>query len=288
MLRTARQWGELGEHIPDACVNIVMNPKRPVARYLDRDELERLGATLDRHREEHRWPVAALRLLILTGARLSEVLYLRWDELGELSDGAGSARLGDSKTGPRTIWLGPEAAGLVAALPRREGAKRVFPEDLTSAKLYTFWCGIREKAGLPGMRIHDARHTWASQGIMNGVGLTTVGRLLGHRRRTTTAIYAHLDDAALRDTAAQAAAVIARAMGYEAEPPPLPEESGDSGGSGERWFDWEGRRHAPRDPGKPARLGIIDRLAREPAAQQSDEAGKETARPNRPSGPIRI
>ena len=186
MLRTARQWGELGEHIPDACVNIVMNPKRPVARYLDREELERLGATLDRHREEHRWPVAALRLLILTGARLSEVLYLRWDELGELSDGGGSARLGDSKTGPRTIWLGPEAAGLVAALPRREGAKRVFPEDLTSAKLYTFWCGIREKAGLPGMRIHDARHTWASQGIMNGVGLTTVGRLLGHRRRTAS------------------------------------------------------------------------------------------------------
>ena len=52
---------------------------------------------------------------------------------------------------------------------------------------------------------------------MNGVGLTTVGRLLGHRQRETTAIYAHLDDTALRDAAAQAAAVIARAMGYRAE-----------------------------------------------------------------------
>ncbi len=60
---------------------------------------------------------------------------------------------------------------------------------------------------------------------MNGVGLTTVGRLLGHRQRETTAIYAHLDDGALRDAAAQAAAVIARAMGYRAEAPPLPDEA---------------------------------------------------------------
>ena len=64
------------------------------------------------------------------------------------------------------------------------------------------------------------------------MGLTTVGRLLGHRKRRTTAIYAHLDDAALRDTAAQAAGVIATAMGYRAEPPPLPDET-DAGGASE-------------------------------------------------------
>ena len=57
-------------------------------------------------------------------------------------------------------------------------------------RLYTFRVGIREEAGLPGLRIHDCRHTRASQGVMNGVGLTTVGRLLGHRQRETTAIYA--------------------------------------------------------------------------------------------------
>ena len=62
---------------------------------------------------------------------------------------------------------------------------------------------------------------------MNGVGLTTVGRLLGHRQRETTAIYAHLDDGALRDAATQVAAVIARAMGYRAEPPPLPDDAED-------------------------------------------------------------
>ena len=63
---------------------------------------------------------------------------------------------------------------------------------------------------------------------MNGVGLSTVGRLLGHRQRETTAIYAHLDDGALRDAAAQAAAVIARAMGYRTEAPPSPDEADHS------------------------------------------------------------
>ena len=63
---------------------------------------------------------------------------------------------------------------------------------------------------------------------MNGVGLSTVGRLLGHRQRETTAIYAHLDDSALRDAAAQAASVIARAMGYRAEALPLPDKAGHS------------------------------------------------------------
>ena len=64
---------------------------------------------------------------------------------------------------------------------------------------------------------------------MNGVGLTTDGRLLGHRKRRTSAIYAHLDNAALQGAAAQAAAVIAGAMGYKAAPPPLPDEAEDGG-----------------------------------------------------------
>ena len=219
LLATARQWGELGEHVPDACANIVPNPRRSVARYLDAEEFRRLGAVLERRAGERPWHVAALRLLGLTGARLSEALNLRWDEIGELSEDGASARIEDSKTGPRTIWLGPEAAKLVAALPRADGAERVFPDDLTSSRLYTFWRGVREEAELPGVRIHDMRHSWASQGIMNGVGLPTVGRLLGHRRLATTAIYAHLDDSALQAAAEKAAGRIARAMGFKATRP---------------------------------------------------------------------
>ena len=210
MLGAARQWDDLAAHVPDACANIAKNPRRPVARFLDREELQRLGAALDRHRGEHPWSVAALRLLTLTGARL------------RLAQDGASARLARPGRG---------AADRPGSrrCDRPEGA-RVFPEDLTPARLYTFWRAIREEAGLPGLRIHDARHTWASQGVMNGVGLTTVGRLLGHSKRRTTAIYAHLDDAALQGAAAQAAAVIAGAMGYKAAPPPLPDGADGSEG----------------------------------------------------------
>ena len=215
MLASAREWGDIAEHVPDACANIVKNPRKSVARHLDRAELERLGAVLDGREEEAPWPVAAIRLLTLTGARLSEIVNLRWEEIGDSGSDGASARIEDSKTGPRTIWLGPEAADILAALPRPEGAVRVFPENLTSSSLYTFWVSVRNEADLPGVRIHDCRHTWASQGIMNGVGLTTVGRMLGHKKRENTAIYAHLDDSTLQDAAAQVAREIARAMDFK-------------------------------------------------------------------------
>ena len=218
MLVSARQWGELADHVPNACANIVKNPRRPVARYLDLAELQRLGRVLDHHGQEHPWRVAAIRLLTLTGARLSEVLNLKWHEIGELRENGASVRIEDSKTGPRTIWFGPEAASLLAELPRDKRSVRVFPENLTSDRLYAFWIRIREEAGLHGLRMHDCRHTWASQGVINGIGLTTVGRLLGHRQRETTAIYAHLDDRALQGAAGQTAMVIARAMAYSPQP----------------------------------------------------------------------
>ncbi|MCY3597998.1 MAG: hypothetical protein OXG71_11265 [Rhodospirillales bacterium] len=72
--------------------------------------------------------------------------------------GSGSARIEDIKTGPRTIWFGPEAARPIASLPRAEYAERVFPENLTIGRLYRFWCGVREEADLPRLRIHDCRH----------------------------------------------------------------------------------------------------------------------------------
>jgi len=232
MLASARQWGEIGPQVPDACANIVPNPRRPVARFLRAGELERLGAALDRRRESHPWPVAAIRLLMLTGARLSEVLNLQWHEVGALTGDGASARIADSKTGPRTLWFGPEAAKLLAALPRIGESGRIFPEDLDWSRINAVWRAVREDAGLAGLRIHDARHTYASQGVMNGVGLATVGTLLGHRRRETTAIYAHLDDAALQGAAAQAAGVIARHLGYTVQAPPVsgPADAASAGG----------------------------------------------------------
>ena len=184
----------------------------PRERFLSADELRRLGFVLD-HAEDRQ--AAAIRLLLFTGARSSEIAGLRWDWIRETR-----AVLLDSKTGPKTIQLPTPARAVLASLPR-DGAF-VFPNrkgDGPIPDLAKRWLKLRALAGLEDARIHDCRHTWASQGIMNGVGLPAVGRLLGHRRLATTAIYAHLDDSTLQAAAEKAAGRIAKAMGFKAERP---------------------------------------------------------------------
>ena len=71
----------------------------------------------------------------------------------------GGARLPDAKTGPRMLWFGPDAARLVASFPGREDDELVFPDDLTSDRLYRTWTLLRAEAGLDCVRIHDLRHS---------------------------------------------------------------------------------------------------------------------------------
>ena len=111
---------------------------------------------------------------------------------------------------------------------------------------------------------------------MNGVGLATVGRLLGNRKRATTTIYAHLDGATPRNAAA-------RAMGYRTEPPPLPYETEDGGGRVVDWIDGGDTRPTPSRPRRPVRHGILDRLAVKPAAPASGAAAKDDAESARPA-----
>ena len=94
------------------CLGIAKNPRNNVARFLDADELSRLGRALDAY--EARWPeaVAAIRLLALPGCRRSKVLDLRWRNIGE-----DAINLEDSKTGPRAVPLGASARALIEALP---------------------------------------------------------------------------------------------------------------------------------------------------------------------------
>ena len=111
MMFRAEEWG-LRERDSNPCLGIAKNPRNNVARFLDAGELARLGRALDAH--EARWPeaVAAIRLLALTGCRRSEVLNLRWRDIGE-----DAINLADSKTGPRAVPLGEAARAHVAASP---------------------------------------------------------------------------------------------------------------------------------------------------------------------------
>ena len=136
--------------------------------------------------------VAAIRLLLLTGCRKGEILNLRWDEV-DLE--ANELRLPDTKTGPRSISLSPEAAGVLAAIPRVPDNPFVIPGKVKGRPMRNLndpWEIVCERAGLTDMRIHDCRHSYASRALALGESLPMIGRLLGHTQVETTARYAHL------------------------------------------------------------------------------------------------
>jgi integrase len=142
---------------------------------------------------------AAIRLLILTGARLREILHLRWVEC-DLQRGL--LLLPDSKTGRKAIVLNAPALALLSELPR-VGEFVVAGSDPTKprADLHKPWALIKGRAGLIGVRLHDLRHTYASFGAGSGLGLPIIGKLLGHTQAATTQRHAHLDTDPLRRAA---------------------------------------------------------------------------------------
>ena len=106
---------------------------------------------------------------------------------------------------------------LLKALPRHEASPFVFPASNNPQKHYTgtatFWPRIAEKAGLTDVRLHDLRHTYASNGLREGLSLVEIGRLLGHKDVKTTAQYAHLAEDQLRRGVDKSTSSLARALG---------------------------------------------------------------------------
>ena len=187
----AEAWG----YRPDGsnpCRGVRVNRRPKKERFLSTEELGRLGATLAREPYRHRVQVAAVRLLALTGCRYSEVLGLHWSDVK-----GHRLQLRDSKTGPRTVWIGEEGKKVLASLDRRRGVSLIFcdPQRQRPINLYRFWDRIREEAGLPGLRVHDLRHTYASRAAAMSETMPVIGKLLGHRKPTTTQRYTHFDDA---------------------------------------------------------------------------------------------
>jgi integrase len=139
---------------------------------------------------------AALRLLLLTGCRLREILHLRWEHV-DLERGL--LFLPDSKSGRKTVILNAPAMEVLNELKRL--GPLVVPSDdpeKPRADLKRPWQAVAQRAGLHGVRLHDLRHTYASFGAGGGLGLPIIGKLLGHTQVSTTARYAHLDNDPLR------------------------------------------------------------------------------------------
>ena len=164
-------------------------------RYLSTDELARLGQALaGAERDDAISPAAAaaLRLLLLTGARLGEILSLRWSYV-DLPRRL--LILPDSKTGEKTIPLNDPAIAVLTGIARVDGNPHVIVGHRTGSPmvdLFKPWSVVRARAGLDDLRIHDLRHTFASVAVETGGSLPMIGKLLGHHEPQTTARYAHL------------------------------------------------------------------------------------------------
>lgn len=156
--------------------------------------------------------VAAIRLLILTGARLREILEAKWDYV---DIERGMLHLPDSKTGRKPVYLSAPAMEVLTILPRLDGNPYIIPGDKPGAPrsdLKKPWAAIRMAADLGDVRLHDLRHSFASVGAGASLGLPVIGRLLGHSQPATTARYAHLDADPLRKAADTIGAAISGAM----------------------------------------------------------------------------
>jgi integrase len=220
MFGLAEEWGWRPE-ASNPCRRIKKFKERSRNRFLTGEELQRLGQALAtaEHDGEHPAAIAVIRLLVLTGCRLSEITTLEWPFVDfERS----CLRLPDSKTGAKVVRLGAPALDLLSKLPRFDSSF-MFPVARQGrggpghfVGVNHVWQRIRAKAGLGDVRLHDLRHTFASWAVMGGTTLYVTGALLGHRQPQTTAKYSHLADDPVQAAADRVAGSIAGALNQSA------------------------------------------------------------------------
>ncbi len=190
----AEKWGVRPDG-SNPCRHVQKYKEEKRERFLNEAELTRLGKVLTKAEQDksHSLSVlAGIKLLIFLGARLSEVLTLRW---GFINFEKQSLRLPESKTGAKTVYLNAPALAVLDSLPQIEGNPYVLPGNKRGAHLVNLHAGcmeLRKEANLEDVRLHDLRHSFASVGAGAGMSLPTIGALLGHRDTSTTNRYAHL------------------------------------------------------------------------------------------------
>ena len=209
---TIEELGRLGDALREGervGLPYSVDETKPTAKHAPRVEHRRVK--LDR------FATAAIRLLILTGARLREILNAKWEQI---DIERGLIFLADSKTGRKPLYLSAAAQEVLADIPRIEGNPHVIAgakDGAPRSDLKKPWAAVSRAAGLEGVRIHDLRHSFASFGAGASLGLPIIGKLLGHSQPATTARYAHLDADPMRRAANTIGATISAAMGGHTE-----------------------------------------------------------------------
>ncbi len=254
ILNQAENWGIRPDR-SNPCYHIKKYKEHQRDRFLSPDELACLGEALNAGKIFAPSAVTAFKLLIFTGARLSEIQTLKWDYVR-----GNNIHLPDSKTGAKVIPLNQPALDILSEAGRIEGNPYVVTGKKDEAYLTDLqrpWRRVRKQAtvlfwlrhsntaarlvngladrndeqplwedcqkeankanlelptGLNDVRIHDLRHTFASEAVMNGESLPMIGKILGHTQPQTTARYAHLADDPLQSASERIATSLQAAM----------------------------------------------------------------------------
>lgn len=170
-------------------------------RYLERAEIERLAKALAAHPDQGR--AALVRMLMLTGARLSEVRTARFEDFNLTLEVWTKPAASTKQRRTHRVPISADVAAIVrlrsAAVP--PGCPWLFPGEKPGApvaEVRRFWSAVCATAGIGSTRLHDLRHTFASLLVSGGASLEMIGKLLGHSQSRTTQRYAHLMDSPLR------------------------------------------------------------------------------------------
>jgi len=221
ILATAVRWGMLDRN---PALGVDRNAEEGRERYLTPEEIKALSVALDESPAQDSADV--VRLLLLTGARVGEVLAMRWEQL-DLGAGVWTKPAATTKQNKtHRVPLSPPAVAVLTKRkeaakeaakkvkrpkldrPAEEGNPWVFPgegKDGHMTSIRVFWGAVCKRAKIKGARIHDLRHTFASLLVSAGESLPIVGALLGHTQAKTTSRYAHLLDDPLRAAVAKIA-----------------------------------------------------------------------------------
>lgn len=220
MFNLSELWG-LRPDGSNPCRHVQKYKENKRDRFLLQGELQTLGAVLSRREAdgvESSFVIAAFRLLILTGCRLGEIQFLKWSYVH-----GDTLHLPDSKTGARKIPISTAAQDVLQRLPQLPGNDFVIAGEVDGQPITDMqrpWRRIRKQAGLDNVRIHDLRHTYVSNAVMNGVPITIVKHLVGHADIQTTMRYAHLDDSPIRDAVQHVSTGLNSAISIKESVPP--------------------------------------------------------------------
>lgn len=214
MFSLAESWG-IRPDGSNPCLHVKKYVEQKRARFLSPEEFAALGTALrevEQDGSETQAAIDAVRLLMLTGCRLGEIMTLKWDYV-DLK--ARELRLPDSKTGAKIVHFGKTAADVLKGIKKLEENPYVITGKKEGSRLTDLqhpWRRIRAKAKLDNVRIHDLRHSYASGALALGEGLPMIGKLLGHTQVQTTARYAHLANDPVKTAAGRVSDTIGAAM----------------------------------------------------------------------------